>query len=199
MQFSRYHVPTCTVMKEHSMEKIESSRIYLRHLTPQDATERYAAWLNDQVVNQYLEIRYMTHSIESCSEFIAATNKDPNSHLFGIFLNEDDNHIGNIKLGFIDSRYAHGQLSLFIGERKAWGKGFATEAIHSLTHYGFDKLGLERIEAGCYESNIASLRAFLKSHYQVEGFLRKKVISGDKRESCFWMAALKQEWHAAQR
>ncbi len=177
------------------MQKIESSRLYLRKLTPHDATERYAAWLNDPRVNQYLEVRYTTHSIESCRAFIAAMNKDAHQHLFGIFLKEGDQHIGNIKLGFIDPRYAHGQLSLFIGERSAWGKGYATEAIQSLTRYGFDVLALERIEAGCYESNLASLRAFLKVNYQVEGFLRKKFISAGKRESCFVLGALKVEWH----
>jgi len=179
------------------MQKIKSSRLYLRKLTPQDATERYAAWLNDPLVNQYLEIRYATHSVKSCREFITAMNEGASNHLFGIFLNEGDLHIGNIKLGFIDPRYAHGQLSLFIGERNAWGKGYATEAIQSLTRYGFDALALERIEAGCYESNLASLRAFLKANYQVEGFLRKKAIAAGKRESCFVLAALKVEWHAS--
>lgn len=171
-----------------------SARLTLRKLTVADATPTYAAWLNDPEVHRFLEVRHHTHTVESCREFIAAMNSGDAHHLFGIFLTDSGRHIGNIKLGFIDPRNGDGQLSLFLGDKAAWGQGYATEAIRRMTDFGFRELGLARIEAGIYESNLASLRAFLKAGYSVEGFFRRKYVLDGGRVGSFWLALLKDEW-----
>ncbi|HDL01619.1 MAG TPA: N-acetyltransferase, partial [candidate division Zixibacteria bacterium] len=58
-----------------------------------------------------------------------------------------------------------------IGEKDCWGQGYATEAIGGLTEYAFNVIGLNRIGAGAYASNIGSYRAFEKAGYHVEGKL----------------------------
>lgn len=176
------------------MPLLNSERLYLRPLCPGDASPAYAAWLNDPEVNRFLEIRHQHHSVESCRQFVESMNDDPVQHLFGIFLAEMDEHIGNIKIGFINSRYSTAQLSLFIGSKQAWGKGYATEAIRLATRHAFEDLGLLRVEAGCYSENLASLKAFMKSGYAVEGFFRKNVVLDGKRQGCFWLGVLKDEW-----
>lgn len=176
------------------MSVIESKRIYLRTLSESDATDRYVDWLNDAEVNQYLEVRHSKQSIDTCKQFISDCNSDESSHLFGIFLRENDLHIGNAKLGFINRHHLTGEISLFIGDKSYWGKGYASEVVTSLTDFGFKELGLERIEAGCYESNLGSLKVFLNAGYTVEGFLRKHVISNGRREGCFWMGILRSEY-----
>ena len=175
-----------------TMKSIQTERLYFRPLTADDATQTYADWLNDPDIGQYLETRHAEQTIESCREFIAGCNADPNSHLFGVFL-KDDTHIGNAKLGFINPRYKTGQLSLFIGDKSQWGQGFAGEIVSTLTRYGFENLGLERIEAGCYEPNQASLKVFLKAGYSLEGTFRKHVEHRGKRVDVLWLAILKDE------
>ena len=173
--------------------KVTSARLYFRKLTAQDASDAYASWLNDPNVNQYLETRHSAHTVASCKQFIGDMNRSETDHLFGIFLQEADRHIGNIKVGFINPRYRTAQVSLFIGDKEAWGNGFATEAIRAITQFSFDELGLERLEAGLYEENLGSLRAFMKVGYIVEGFFRKQVIVKGKRQGCFYLAILKSE------
>jgi len=175
------------------MKIIESERLLLKSLQVSDATQAYADWLNDPEVNQYLETRHQTQTVASCQEFIEQCNSDKNSHLFGIFLKENGQHIGNTKLGFINPVYMRGQVSLFIGEKKYWNKGLAGEVVRSITKFGFEHLNLNRIEAGCYEDNLASLRIFLKSGYSVEGFMRNHVISKGRSVGCFWLGILKHE------
>ena len=176
------------------MSHLNSERLHLRPLCKDDASPAYAAWLNDPQVNRFLEIRHQQHSIESCRQFIEAVNNDPAHRLFGIFLTETGEHIGNIKIGFINQYYDTAQLSLFIGSTHAWGKGYATEVIRLVTRHAFEDLGLWRLEAGCYSENFASLRAFMKSGYAVEGFFRKNVVLSGKRQDCFWLGVLKDEW-----
>lgn len=176
------------------MTELESSRLILRPLEHGDATQRYVDWLNDPAVNRYLETRHQVQTLGACRSFIEQSNKDPNTHLFGIFLKETGEHIGNAKLGFINPLYKKAQLSLFIGEQSCWNHGFAGEVVRTLTDFGFNGLGMERIEAGCYEENLASLRVFLKAGYTVEGFMRSHVVSNGVRSGCFWLGILKNEW-----
>ena len=111
-----------------------------------------------------------------------------------IFLKENNHHIGNIKLGYVNHIHKRAQLSLLIGDKNSWGKGYATEAIETITNWGFNHLGLERIEAGCHEENIASIRAFLNSGYQLEGYFRNHGIVDGRRMGSFWLGILSDEF-----
>jgi RimJ/RimL family protein N-acetyltransferase len=175
------------------MAELATERVYLRPLSAQDATQTYADWMNDPQVNQYLETRHSPQSVESCRAFIEQCNADPASHLFGIFLQQGHRHVGNVKLGFVNSYYQRGQVSLFIGDKTCWGQGLSSEVVRLITAYGFDSLGLHRLEAGCYEDNLASLRIFLKAGYTVEGFMREHVTLNGRRMGCFWLGKLHNE------
>ena len=176
------------------MERIDTGRLFLRTLTADDASEKYTGWLNDPEVNQYLETRHFKQTLQSCTNFINSCNEDPASHLFGIFEKATGDHIGNAKIGFINPVYQRGQISIFIGEKHYWGRGLSSEVVKALTDFSFRQLGLHRLEAGCYESNLASLRVFLKSGYTVEGFMRDQVTLNGRRQGCFWLGILNHEY-----
>ena len=46
--------------------------------------------------------------------------------------------------------------------RKAWGRGFATEAAQACVRYAFEVVGMERVIAGADAPNAASLRGIAK-------------------------------------
>lgn len=56
-----------------------------------------------------------------------------------------------------------------------WGEGFATEALRKLIKFGFEDLGLHRIEAGCAVDNTASLKVMEKAGMKPEGRRRKTL------------------------
>lgn len=172
----------------------DSPRLLYRKLSSEDVSERYIGWLNDPEVNRYLEIRFDKHTLETCHAFVERTNDDACSHLFGLFDKQSRSHIGNIKLGFINSRHQRGELSFFIGDKRFQGRGLATEAVRELTRWGFAECGLQKIEAGCYEQNFASLRCLLKSGFFVEGFARNAVELEGRRMGCFKLGALPEQF-----
>lgn len=46
-----------------------------------------------------------------------------------------------------------------------WGQGVMTEAVRQVTAYGFDQLGLERMEADVFAFNLGSARVLEKAGY----------------------------------
>ena len=57
--------------------------------------------------------------------------------------------------------------------KEEWGKGIMTDVVETVSQYGFQDLGLHRIEARVFESNKASARVLEKCGYLVEGVLKK--------------------------
>jgi len=173
------------------MNNVEAARLLFTPLRISDISDAYLGWLNDPAINQFLETRHSAQTRQSCEAFVAACENDPLSHLFKIVRKDTGTHIGNIKLGPVNTLYDSGALSLLIGEKASHGLGFATEAIDAITRWGFQSLGLYRVEAGCYDANHGSLRAFLKAGYAVEGFFRHaRVDTSGQRVGIFWMAKL---------
>lgn len=61
-----------------------------------------------------------------------------------------------------------------------WGKGYATETANAMLDFGFNTMGLHRIEAGTAVENIRSVRVLEKIGMFKEGRLRKILpIRGD--------------------
>lgn len=126
---------------------LRGKQIYLRRLTEDDVTEKYVSWINNPEINQYLESRFVTHTIESTKTFIRSVTND-NNYQFGIFLIDTNEHIGNIKIGSINRYHKYGDIGFIIGEKAYWGRGIATEAIKLATDFAFNELHLHKLWGG---------------------------------------------------
>jgi len=171
----------------------EKAQVSLRLLELADCTDRYAAWLADTVVNEFLETRYAEQTPEAIRSFVASLIDSPHSYLFAI-VDPGERHIGNIKIGPVVPRHLYADVSYFIGERDAWGKGYGTAAVRIVTRFGFERLHLHRCQAGLYESNIGSHRVLEKAGYVLDGRLPKQLRIGDRWEDHVWFGALRETW-----
>lgn len=151
---------------------MQGKRIYLRKVSPDDVNEAYCRWMNDPATNRFLESRFYPHSMETLREYIVNKQGDNLNAFFAIVLNDGDRHVGNIKLGPIDSNHRLADIGILIGEKDCWGKGYALEAISLIVDYAFNTLNLHKMTAGCYAPNKGAIRAFEKAGFVQEG-LRK--------------------------
>lgn len=158
-------------------EAIKTGKIVsLRQIEMGDCTDQYVDWLNDPDVNQYLETKWSRQDMESIKAFVKMQRENNHSILFAIVSNEDNKHIGNIKIGPIHELYRHADISYFIGDKQYWNKGIATEAIRLVCEFGFEELGLHRLEAGAYAAAVGSWKALEKNGFHREGIFREQVI-----------------------
>lgn len=171
---------------------LKGADIYLRCLSGDDVHEDYVSWMNDKEINKYMETRHKSWSVEEIKDYVNLQNVSMDQLLLGIFLSSGQ-HIGNIKLGLINTTHSLASISLFIGSRNNQGKGYGIQAINLLKTYAFDTIGLKKLTAGMYADNIASLKAFLKSGFQLEGIFKNHYeLSNGKRTDIFQVGCVSQ-------
>lgn len=136
--------------------------VTLRPITLADATQRYADWLNDPEVSRFMETRWSVHTVRSAREYI-----DEHPGLLAICV--DGLHVGNIKIWPLNAWNSCADVSLFIGDKSYWRKGIGSESIKQAVA-SVEKYGLRKVEAGIYAPNVASLAAFLKAGFKIEGW-----------------------------
>jgi RimJ/RimL family protein N-acetyltransferase len=78
-----------------------------------------------------------------------------------------------------------------------WNQGYATESNQRLIDFGFEVLGLHRIEARHFLRNPASGRVMQKLGMQHEGVERDWAVKGERYESLAVYSILEHEWRAA--
>lgn len=165
---------------------LESPRLRLRNLRTDDIGDTYLSWLRDPEVNRFLEVRFT--EVKDRDEIVAfaeSVNASRNAIMFGIFVEDGERHIGNIKLGPIIWNHARAEVGFMIGDKTCWNKGYASEAIRTIVRYGFDVLGLARVTSGCYETNVASSKALLKAGFVHEATLPSDVICEGRRVASY--------------
>ncbi len=156
--------------------------------SPAHVTNEYVGWLRDPEVNRYLESRFTPHDFASTTAFVAKMRADANTLMLGIRSLELDRHVGNIKLGPIDRNHGLGEIGLMIGDRGAWGRGIASDAITVVCEIAARQLGLRKLTAGCYASNVGSARAFEKAGFHVEALRRDHFLLDGRSEDLLLMA-----------
>ncbi|CAI6015185.1 hypothetical protein PAECIP112173_00032 [Paenibacillus sp. JJ-100] len=61
----------------------------------------------------------------------------------------------------------------YVLSNQFWNQGLMTEAVKRIIQFGFEDVGLERIQAKCLVGNIGSAKVMEKAGMQFEGVLRK--------------------------
>lgn len=153
-----------------------------------DVNSVYVSWLNNPLVNCYLESRFSAHTIESTRNFVSTCLADPATLFLGIkALQFGRRHVGNIKLSPIDWHHKRGEVGIMIGASDVWGQGIASRAISLLMNIARDELDLRKLTAGCYASNVGSQKAFLKAGFQVECRRKGHFLSDGELEDLILM------------
>lgn len=78
--------------------------------------------------------------------------------------------------------------------RDAWGKGLMGEALTALLRYGFEALGLNRVEADIDPRNAASARSLERLGFVREGLLRERWIVGAEVSDTALYGLLRADW-----
>jgi len=140
----------------------------LAQLEISDVSKVYVDWLNNGLVNQYLEVRHSKVTIESQKRFVESVLNSSNGVLFKIIVSEDL-FIGTLKLE-VNSSEGSLEVGIMIGESNWNGKGVGTECL-KLVEVFANLHKISAITAGVMSSNSASRHLFMKSGFEEIGVL----------------------------
>jgi ribosomal-protein-alanine N-acetyltransferase len=166
------------------------SRVYLRPLEPEDINENYLNGFRDDNVVEFLEVNGKTLTKAAVIEYIKKGIDSLTYFMYAVCLKENNEHIGNLKIGPIDRKHALSDLVTVIWNKNYWGKGLATDAIKEGNKNAFNDHNIRKLSGGIYESNIGSIKAYTKAGWIIEGKLQNHYIVDGKLEcrvivSCF--------------
>jgi ribosomal-protein-alanine N-acetyltransferase len=166
-------------------------------LVPPDRTlhfENALVWLNDPQITSTLKIN-LGISRRQEEQFFEQIETRRGTDFTWALLDETDKHIGFIGLHEINWRNRWATGGLLIGERVAWGRGYATDAIRVRTKFAFGELGLHRVEG--HTMNPAMKRVYEKSGYKHEGVARRKFWRDGRWYDADLYAILIEDWEAS--
>ncbi len=160
--------------------QFETDRLLLRRLTPADAGDYYEFASDPIVTAQTTWARHITvyDSIEYLEKIMQRYEQAEEYH-WGIVYKSTGRLIGRTGLIRMDQTHSKAELGYVISN-KYWNQGIITEATHPILSYGFQELGINRIEARCNYNNLGSYRVMEKLGMELEGILRKQLkIKGE--------------------
>lgn len=147
-------------------------KVYLRNLEESDL-ENLQRWLTDSKVTELLFQGERPLNLQLMKEEFNKKIKENNEIVFAIIMKNNNLHIGWAGIYEINWVSRNGELRFFIGERKYWEKGLATESVSLLIDYAFNKLNLHRVYGGANKENHGSIKVFQKLGFIQEGISKE--------------------------
>lgn len=167
-------------------------RIYLRHTVREDLVY-IQKWSNDP------ELRKLTGDVTPMNElgieeYYERINKDTNRIWFSIVLKDDNRIIGETGLLRMFHLWRNTDLSIIIGEKDTWRKGYGTEAIILLLDYAFGYLNFHRVSIGVVGFNNSAIKFYEKIGFKKEGMQRDGYYYDHKYHDFVMMSILEDEF-----
>lgn len=172
---------------------MKGNRIYLRALEPDDYKTSIKWRQDEEIWNMCVGPRYIVSS-EYEKKWVLDTIFSKDKIVLAICLNGSDKYIGNIKLHEIDEINRTANISIMLGDKTEWNKGFAFEAEMLMLRYAFMEKNLNRIGVNILADNNSSIGLHKKCGYVREGVLRDAIYKNGKFKDLVVMGLLKRDF-----
>lgn len=178
--------------------------VTLQHVTRKDVT-RLRNWLEDDEVAESwfgryaygnpAHLGYHPEEIEGVSdEGWDTIFEDPEHRILSIYT-EEGVHIGEFHVA-IEEALGDGQLSILIGRKDMWHKGYGTATMRAGLALCFNEWGMYRVWVDVPEYNVAAKAMFEHLGFAHEGTLRKSRPHEGARFDSVVMGMLSTEYDA---
>jgi ribosomal-protein-alanine N-acetyltransferase len=171
---------------------LESERLILTAPTLDDAPVIRRIVDHPEIASMTLSIRHPYPDDGAAKWINNLINSENINYLFLMRRREDNEIIGAIGL-YLHPRFKRAFVGYWLG-LDYWGKGYASEACRVMIDFGFEHLGLERIEGEYFPENAASRRVMEKAGMQFEGIMRHYLQKDGVNKDNGICAIIRQDW-----
>jgi len=173
---------------------LETENLYLRELQPADAADLFRIF-GDEDVTRFYDL-YAYHSVAQARElidFFAESFELERAIRWGIARKHDNVIIGTC--GYVWLRQFRGEIGYELG-RAYWRQGIMSEALPAIVDFGFQQLGLNRVEALVMVDNVASAELLRSLGFHEEGILREHDFFKEQFHDMRCFSMLKKDFYA---
>lgn len=160
---------------------IKGKNVYLRAIEHSDLDQLHK-WSNDESITRMLGGWNFPASMQDQLKWFNSLNIKSNHQRFSI-VSPKIGLIGTanlVDINWKDKNATHGML---LGDKNYRGKGFGIDTIMTIMKYGFEELGLNRLDTTIIEYNKPSIEVYTgKCGWKIEGIQKMWYF----RENKFW-------------
>lgn len=175
------------------IKTINGKTVTLRAVRESDIDDRYAIGRHDEFIHMcggehLAKPQYPDRSVWA-GWYEAEKNKE---HSWIIDL--DSRCIGTARLHHISAEDHSATYAIGIFDPLCHSKGIGTEVTMLVLKYGFQELGLHRIDLKVLEYNKRGIRCYEKCGFKLDGVLRDSAFIEGEYHSDLIMSILEDEW-----
>ncbi len=160
--------------KELFFPVIETERLTLKPLAIDDSDSLLEIFSDPEVMRYWNTAAWA--EIKDSLGFINESNDSMQRQealILGVYLKSTGELVGKCMVFSYDKESKRAEIGFGLG-RSCWGQGYISEAGEALVQYGFNSLGLRRIEAEIDPDTLSSAKALEKLGFSREGLLRQR-------------------------
>ena len=157
---------------------LTTERLLLHELLPADAADVFIFRSDPEV--QKFNAEPMQHLSEAHAfiEEIRSKQAAQEELMWAVTFHEKNAVVGLIGFGYWN-RYHHRAEVGYDLAHAYWGQGLASEAVKTIIDFGFQRMHLNRIEAGTIADNLRSVRLLERLGFRREGTRRGYSLEDD--------------------
>jgi RimJ/RimL family protein N-acetyltransferase len=176
---------------------IIGTRVTLRPFQPEDLPA-LRAWHDDAEVMQYWGDRHPILAAHACEADLAPNGRFTQFAENGYFGIQDESGrlIGRIDYEGFTLPERAAELSILIGEKETWSKGYGSEAVTLLLEWLFNDRGAHRVWLEVFPENTRAQRAYEKVGFVREGTLRETWLVDGRWHDEHVYGMLRREYNA---
>lgn len=170
---------------------IRGQKVILRAIERDDLTQ-LRDWRNDEEIRRRTrEFRLL--SMENQERWFKSLHDDRNTIMFAI-LDDGKKLIGVVGLTYIDWKNRRAEVSIYIGDKAAQGKGYGMDTLRTVMRYGFHDANLHKLYAEIFAFNEPSVRMFEKAGFTRDGVKREDQFVDGKHWDTYMYSILENEF-----
>ncbi len=170
-----------------------TKRLVLREVRLSDAEVFYKLRSNPDVM-QYIQ-RPLAQSVGEVEVLLNSMLEDVEAgkSMVWVLSDADEQFVGMMGFWRMQPEHFRAEVGYIIAP---WfhGRGYATEALAAVLQYGFENMGMHKIDADVHPDNPASLRVLARHGFVQEARFRDQRFFNGSFHDALWLGLLKSEW-----
>jgi RimJ/RimL family protein N-acetyltransferase len=177
-------------------EGLRGGTVRLAALGEEDL-DAIAAWQEDTDLLRRLDAQAAApKGVAQLRRWLSERQERPDGYLFAIRPVDGAGLLGYAELDGILWTHRTSWLSIVVGPRDHWGRGFGGEAMRLLLWFAFAELNLHRVQLTVFADNARAIRLYESLGFRREGAFRQFLERDGVRQDMLLYGLLASEWRA---